>query len=239
MKLPELKFCDRRRIEGNDVPEMWEWPEKETAVYRPRLSFMLPRATEGAIVLLLELADFRNPKKYFIPWYESFTDANILLDKLRELRRDYEVHDIYSRMNDPERDFLQYHNEQHQHREPLMVYPPPKCDDKGSISYHLNLMKSLMQHGRERVFFPEGSNIPGQLNAIPEMAGEISDAEYPGLAALVYGVAALYHNETVEPEPGHKQRKPWSPWDKLAGFDAREILDRSLAEKMKYYRDRR
>jgi hypothetical protein len=47
---------------------------------------------------------------------------------------------------------------------------------------------------------------------------------YPALAAVVYGVSALYTFETIE---DMKKKKPWSPWAILddARFDPYRVLN--------------
>jgi hypothetical protein len=222
MKLPELKFCDRKRLEGADVPDTWEWAEHKIAVYRPRLSFMMPRKTDGAIVLLLEQADdARGLKNFFVPFYETGRDSLDLLNRVRELTKQYEVQDLYSDLNNPEMDFVDFHNEQNKFRDRIMVMAPPLVDSSGDISYHMNLLKSLMQHGRERVFFPKGSSIAEQMSSVPEISYDITAEGYPALAALVYGIAALYHFKTQEPERGNK--KSWDPWSKLKDLDVSKM----------------
>jgi hypothetical protein len=71
----------------------------------------------------------------------------------------------------------------------------------------------LQSPGRERVFFPEGSEIPSIMAQIPELPGAVSDNDYPAAACVCYGIAALYHNEIREPEASWKKktRSMWGP----------------------------
>ena len=44
------------------------------------------------------------------------------------------------------------------------------------------------------------------MAAVRELFGEATDAEFPAVSAVVYGAAACWHNETLEPEASWKKK---------------------------------
>jgi hypothetical protein len=211
MEFPTLKPIKR----DPGYPEVWDWVAAKTAVYRPRLCLTFPKARPGALALLLEEAEFRKLKTFHIAFFEEFTHTNHLLGDASEAARQYEVHDVYANLTRPEQDFLRFFNSnQARHATRLSVRPVPHADPAGKISFHLNLLHELTQADRGRCFFPEGSDIPRLLAEIPELPYEATDSDFPGAACVAYGVAALYFNETLEPEASWKKKK-WDVWGPL------------------------
>jgi hypothetical protein len=210
MKLPELKRIKRQP----GYPETWEWIGHDVAIYRPRMSLVYPKKQSGALALLFEPAEYRKQKTFYVPWFETFAHANELLDRATELATIFEVHDVYSRLTQTERDFLRFFNDQCKHNHRLSVRQVPNADPTGKIDYFLNLLNELQQPDRERCFFPKESDIPRLLAEIPEMAHEVTDADFPAAACVAYGVAVLCHRETVEPE-ANWVRKTWDLWGPL------------------------
>ena len=156
--------------------------------------------------LFLQSADFRQLKKFYVAWFEQFKQSNELLNRVAELQKMYDVKTIYARMTNPERDFFNFWNNERKHYNRLSVSPVPNASEKGLFNYHSDLYMQLQSPGRERVFFPESSEIPSIMAGIPELPGEVSDIEYPAAACICYGIAALYHNETLEPEASWKKK---------------------------------
>ena len=140
---------------------------------------------------------------------------NELLNRVAELWKMYNIRNIYCRLTRPERDFFNFFNNERKALQRLPILPVPNASDTGKINYHMDILTQLQTPGRERVFFPEGSEIPSIMAGIPELPGEVSDMEYPAAACICYGVAALYHNEIEEPEASWKRKKPWDIWDVL------------------------
>ena len=211
MEFPELTPIKR------DVgyPPVWDWVAAKTAVYRPRLCLTFPKKRPGALALLLEEAEFRRLKKFHVAWFEEFTHTNLLLADASEAAKHYEVTDIFARLTQPEKDFLEFFNSnQQRHATRLSVRPVPHADPAGKIDFHLNLLSELQQTDRERCFFPKESDIPKLLAEVPEMAHEVTDADFPAVACVAYGVAALYYHETLEPESSWK-KKTWNVWGPL------------------------
>ena len=54
----------------------------------------------------------------------------------------YEAYDLYIRLTDVERDFVQSWNDMRKYNVRIPTRTPPRTDETGSISYHLNYSKS-------------------------------------------------------------------------------------------------
>lgn len=231
MELPELKKAKR----DPGYPDVFEWMQMKMGVYTPILCFVsCKKNAPGAVGLFFQSAEFRQLKKFYIPWFEQLKQANELLNRVCELQKMYEVKNIYTHATQPDRDFLRFFNGERKHYNQLSILPVPNLSEKGIFNYHSDLLMQLQAPGAERVFFAEGSEIPSHLAAIPEYPGEMSDAEYPAAACVCYGIAAAYHNEVQEPEASWKKKKPWSPWAALE--DPKFDPDRSLNGDYDIYR---
>ncbi|MBI5580724.1 MAG: hypothetical protein HY895_16350, partial [Deltaproteobacteria bacterium] len=172
-------------------PAAFEWDQAKTSVYDPFLCFVFSKkAAPGAVGLFFQGADFRQLKRYYIPWFEQFKQSNDLLNRVAELIKMYDIKNIYTRLTRPERDFFNFFNNERKHYQRLPILPVPNASDKGLFNYHSDLLMQLQTAGRERVFFAEGSEIPSIMAGIPELPGEVSDMEYPAAACICYGVAA-------------------------------------------------
>ena len=115
--------------------------------------------------------------------------------------------------------------------------PPPRLNDRGDLTYHINLMRELLRPGRERIFSPPDSDIPRLLQAIPEMAADsVTDDKYPAFAALAYGIAALYHYPTIEPEESRNKKKKYDPFSNsaLENYDPLSENDRYMKMNIKW-----
>jgi len=55
----------------------------------------------------------------------------------------------------------------------------------------------------------EDSDVSRHLATIREFFGEATDTDFPQVAAVVYGAAAFYHNETLEEVAKNKPLNPW------------------------------
>lgn len=207
MEFPKLKEC--RRDPG--YPPVYEWAQQKIGVYSPFISFVFSKKAAGAVGLFFQSADFRQMKLFYVAWFEQFKQSTELLNRVAELQKMFEVKNIYTRLTRPERDFFNFWNSDRKHYSRLSILPVPNESDKGLFNYHSDLYMQLQTPGRERVFFPAGSEIPSIMSAIPELPGEVSDMDYPAAACVCYGIAALYHNEIREPEASWKKRK-WDPW---------------------------
>lgn len=208
MELPILKKA--RRDPG--YPDVFEWVQKDISVYSSYLCFIFSKKSPGAVGMFFQSADFRQLKKYYVGWFEQFKQSNDMLNRVAELQKMYEIRSIYTRMTRPETDFYNFFNNERRHSNRLSVSPVPNASEKGLFNYHSDLYMQLQSPGRERVFFPEGSEIPSIMAAIPELPGEVSDIEYPAAACICYGISALYHHEVIEPEASWKRKKPWEPF---------------------------
>lgn len=228
----KLIKLDSPRRYGWQGAEVFTAVELESDIYKPRISFMLPKADPGAVVVVAEEANWRErSRKLFVMHMEQFTDAMLLLDRVAEIKRYYDVDDTYCRLSRVERDILYTFNSDRKYRDHLFIMRPPRANDKGDLTFHINLLRDLLRSGRERVFFPQDSAISGLLQAIPDMpAGSVTDDKFPAFAALAYGIAALYHYPTVEPEEksGFRKKKeydPFRPDDPIMSADPWKMMD--------------
>jgi hypothetical protein len=211
MELPKLIEC--RRDPG--YPPVFDWEQEGMGVYAPYLAFVFSKkSAPGAVGLFFQSADFRQLKKFYVPYFEQFKQSTELLNRVAELWKIYEVRKIYTRLTRPERDFWNFFNSERKHYQRLPILPVPNQSETGLFNYHADLLTQLQTPGRERVFLPEGSEIPSIMAGIPELPGEVSDMDYPAAACVCYGVAALYHYEIKEPEAMEKP-KPWRPFSSL------------------------
>jgi len=202
---------------GHDGPPVFGCPELETSFYRLRASWAPARKEAGGLTLLGEEADWRsNRRKIFVLWFQEYNDTGELLVKLQELVREYQIQDVYARLTRVEHYFLSYFNSEQKFRRRISTRRPPRADDSGCIDYHLNLVNELLRPGRERVYFPNGSNIPQILQSLTddETAHGITDIDHPAAASLVYGITALFHYSTYEaPESrGYQKSQKYNPF---------------------------
>jgi hypothetical protein len=193
MDLPTIK---KQQQMAPDRPDLFSWEEKNIGIYTPRISFMLPAESEGAVCLLFEEAQFRVEKNFYVPVFETFTDAGMLLDRVQELQKIFWVKSTFSRRTKDEADFIAFRNRGASRY--LSVVDPPNANKDGIFTYHLNLFRDLLRPGRERIFFSAGSDIPRLLSSLPVLIGAVKDAEHRAVSCLCYGVAGLIHNETNE-----------------------------------------
>lgn len=222
--MPELIEIKSPGVQyGYKGPEVYECLELETTLYKPRVTFMLPKQEPGAVVVVAEEANWRNhDRKLFILYLEQFTDAFSLLERVLEINRFYRVGDTYCRLSPVERDILYSFNAKQEFRFQISTMSPPRVKDSGSLVFHVNLLKELLRPGRERVFSPQDSDIPRLLQAIPDMPSDVTDDRYPAFAALAYAVAALYFHPTIEPEERYEKKFNIDDWDPFAPADHRD-----------------
>ncbi len=206
MGLPAVK--KQQRFDSG--PDLFLWSgKKEVGIYTPRMSFMLPGETEGGLALFFEEAELQYQGNFYVPLFETFLDSGELLDRVKDLQHIYSVQKIYARRTKADADFIAFRNRDASRY--LRILDPPNAAKDGDFLYHLSLLRDLLRPGRERIFFPENSDIPRLLQAVPEMAGSVKDTEHRALAALVYGVAGLVHNETL----ARSETNPKPPYDPL------------------------
>jgi hypothetical protein len=219
------------RIDKEEGPPIWYWKEADVGIYGPRLAATLPKKTPGALTMWLEEYEFRRNKRYFCAYFKTFTDAGLMMEEARELMKVYEIPDLYIRLTPVERDFVSSWNDMRKYYMRVNTRTPPRTDETGSITYHLNLLQELTRPGRERVFYGEDSEVPQVMAAVRELFGEATDTDFPAVASVVYGAAACYHHETIEEV---KKKKPyeflgpddpylnWDPFgkdDKVMNYD--------------------
>ena len=80
MALPQVKKQQRY----DKGPDLFLWVDQNVGVYMPRLSFMLPGETEGAVALFFEEAELQYQGNLYVPLFETFLDAGELLDRVHE-----------------------------------------------------------------------------------------------------------------------------------------------------------
>jgi hypothetical protein len=71
------------------------------------------------------------------------------------------------------------------------------------MDYHFNILRDRLTPGKKSIHFPEGSQLKGQLLAVPENQLISEDSHYPLVSALAYCVAALVESEGI----GNRQEK--------------------------------
>ncbi len=224
MELPKLKkfkgFIPER------YPKFFDWVRPDDSsimpVFSPIISAVLPKATPGAIVLILEEAEIyhRRPPKIALFGIETFTDEGEQLQRLVELRA--ALHDtdrLYMRLTQLELDFFQFWNEQQGHYDRLAFHKPPDTKDRnGELGYHLSVFRDLTRINKGSQIFFYGNEIKSIMAAIPEATDKpLTDMDYPQQAAVVYGVAAAYFNKTEVPNGPPEKEKEWDPFDILNG----------------------
>lgn len=207
-------------------PAVWDWQDEKGGsimpVYETLFAAVLPKKSAGAIVRVYEEAEFRKAKRIVPSGIELFTDAGELLERLVTLRRAHnDTNRIFMRLTELEHDFFYFLNRQRGVYQRLSILPVPNATDAGEIGYHVNLVRELSRLHRENVYFPAGSEVPGILAAVPEMAEKpVTDLDYPAAAAVAYAIAACYLRPTRE-EATVKKRPydPLGPDDPVMKYD--------------------
>jgi hypothetical protein len=141
----------------------------------------------------------------------SFEYRYHLLDELHEadmarliqaataFRKTYEVSSFYARLKRtekkplPAQHFLEVWNTTSFQRgvAPLYLVDAPHTQDRGLISFHLNVLKALLKAAQRTLFIPSTSLLNAQLLEVPTDVTSLIDTDFPGPAALAYACAAL------------------------------------------------
>jgi hypothetical protein len=65
------------------------------------------------------------------------------------------------------------------------------------MDYHFNILQDRLTPGKKSIHFPEGSQLKGQLLAVPENQLIEKDTHYPLVSALGYCISALVESEDI------------------------------------------
>lgn len=236
-----------RRIEypSEDYPPIYEFTKNNEATptergeltYRHRMCFMMPREKPGCAVLGAEFCRIpanNDPRKLFLVQLKFFTDSTEMLRHVQAERTRFEIEDIYSRVTPVEDETIRAFNSGCRTLERLSYSKPPYTDTQGHISTHMAIFRDLARN--KRVVFRNGAGFEKLLEGLPTMDPDITDEHFPAEAAALYLLTALYAWPTEEPEP-RRERGPYDPFKKLDNIG--DYLDKSLAEKQRYFQNRK
>jgi hypothetical protein len=155
-----------------------------------------PSENPGAVVVVGQEDVWRPPRPAHV--LAEFEDTTIgdLLRRCSTLTNDFEVSDFYG---SPDPTFLRYvdqfNNEAHETRMKRFNFRrAPSCELP--MDYHFNILRDRLTPGRKSIHFPEGSQLKGQLLAVPENQIK-EDSRHPLVSALAYCIAALVEAEGV------------------------------------------
>ncbi len=154
-----------------------------------------PSANPGAVVIVAQEDAWRPPRPVHVL---SEFEENTIGDLLRRcfyLTTEFCVQDFYGR---PDKTCLRYidqfNSEANQKRMKRFNFiSAPSCDLP--MDYHFNVLRDRLTPGRKTIHFPEGSQLKGQLLAVPENQVITEDVHYPLVSALAYCLAALVESE--------------------------------------------
>jgi len=191
-------------IEYKDIPGedgFHFYHEAEDRLYQRIVAgISAPSERPGAIVVLAEESFWRPP--FQVHWLAE--DEASTLDKLIEaaieLKADYRITDFYGRTNNEDtRRFLElYNRDQREKRMPTMEILSAPYSDTGDIASHINLLRNALHPDKKTLHLAKSKILPGALQEIPiDKLATATDREYPAVAALGYGAAALIEWEYI------------------------------------------
>jgi hypothetical protein len=180
----KLKFGEHT-IKFNRVVGGWAWPSDQPGFFVILAERLLPKAT-GDVV------------HYYV--IDEIGDINIdkLLGKSIVRGKKLKVQGVYGRPRQSGSKILpaMHYLDQWNLRSGMKggpsfhIYTAPYVEDQGLISFHVNLIRSMVRSGNKRLFFGT-SMLAGYLEHVPVDYAQVFDTQHPAVAALGYALANL------------------------------------------------
>ncbi len=156
-----------------------------------------PSTNPGAVVAIAQEDSWRPPRPaYVLAEFEESTIGE-LIRKCSYLSTEYCVEDFYGRPDQTCLRYIDQHNAEAQQKRMKKFYfqSAPSCDLP--MDYHFNVLRDRLAPGSKTIHFEEGSQLKGQLLAVPEDQLITEDSNYPLVSALAWAVAALIEAEGI------------------------------------------
>jgi len=163
-----------------------------------------PSENPASVCVVGQQDVWRPPQPAYV--LAEFEEATVgdLLKKCSYLSGEFCVQDFYGR---PDQAYLRYvdqfNAEARQNRMKRFNFQSAPNVDL-PMDYHFNLLRDRLTPGKKTIHFPEGSQLKGQLLAVPENQVIAEDTHYPLVSALAYCISALVQSETIGGGGGKK-----------------------------------
>lgn len=157
---------------------------------------MLPSEKPGFLCVLAEEVVTwppRDPPLHLLHEHEDTNTDDFLIHAV-SLGRKFVVSAYVSRLSTPHSLILIEWNTRayEEHRRSLSVTPPLNADNSGLIEYHIQVLLRHLRPSAKTLHLGKQSRLPSLLMQLPSTeVGKAKDLDYPGPAALAYGVSFL------------------------------------------------
>jgi len=74
---------------------------------------------------------------------------------------------------------------------PFYLYEAPYTEERGLIQYHFNILRAMLNPEEKILYLGERSNLSSYMMEVQEDPNQMTDTNYPAVAALGYAVAQL------------------------------------------------
>jgi len=177
---------DGHKIEFDQVLAGFAWPTDEPG-FSVVIGEQYLRKATGDEVHYYNLGETENIKM----------DA-LIQDTIR-LRRKFEVQGVWGRSREtaskvlPSMNYLLSWNKRSRSRggAELFVGNADYTEPNGYIEFHCNLIRSMSMDDKKQLLLGTNSKLPTYLNDVPEDISQLTDINFPAVAALGYVLATL------------------------------------------------
>ncbi|MBW2065013.1 MAG: hypothetical protein JRJ03_08775 [Deltaproteobacteria bacterium] len=180
--------------------------DREVEMTRVVAGLGWPAEKPGFLVVVGEELFFEPPFpktgvefRYHVIAESEQTDLSKLIKTATASKNRFEIQTYYARLKSskskelPALHYLEQHNRTAfaQGVAPLYVVEAPFAEDRGLLSFHLNVVKGLLRPEKRTLFIPPTSALNAALLEVPDDVSRVKDVDFPAVAALGYAVAAL------------------------------------------------
>lgn len=165
---------------------------------------VFPAEEPGFFVVLGEEAVLPGRAKPKIYWLDELEmqDLGGFVRACLDVSLEYKVQGIYGNPEKAELVFLSEFRKAASNKKMPTIHIAKAPRFNIPLSFHLNLLRENLKPESQQVFLSSNSCLPGALQGIPTVIGNITDKQCPGPAALAYAVATLllrpYSAEGIE-----------------------------------------
>jgi hypothetical protein len=203
------------KFQKNPVSGDPAYLDEERQIYYSRIvgGLVWPSENPGAVVAVGQADVWRPPRPvYVLSEFEENTIGD-LIRRCSYLATEFHVEDFYGKPDQTCLRYIDQHNSEAKAKrmKRFNFQSAPSIDLP--MDYHFNILRDRLTPGEKSIHFPEGSQLKGQLLAVPENQFISEDAHYPLVSALAYCVSALVESEGIG--EGQRQTSYKTDYDEL------------------------
>jgi len=203
------------KFQKNPVSGDNSYLDEEREIYYSRIvgGLVWPSENPGAVVAVGQADVWRPPRPVYVLEFEENTIGD-LIRRCSYLASQFHVADFYGKPDQTCLRYIdQYNSEARQKRMKMFNFQSAPSIDL-PMDFHFNILRDRLTPGKKSIHFPEGSQLKGQLLAVPENQLIEKDTHYPLVSALAYCVAALVESESIG--EGRRQTSYKTDYDELS-----------------------